>query len=138
MESIELRSEKQIPTLFHSPEYSVDGGLESYSVTVSGIGMEATVRVETSPYGTAPSDFFDQLAAEWKGWGGEKEWGAIEGEYGLFAKSDATGHIELTVKLQPSFYAPYWCAASVLVVEAGQLDGLASRFRGFFRAASNK
>lgn len=138
MNKIELKSEKEILALFHSPQINNDGYLESYSVTVSSQAMEATVRVENSPYGTNPADFFEQIAREWQGWSGDKEWGAMEGEFSLEASSDSTGHIETTIKLQPSFYSPCWSAEVTLIIEAGQLEGIARKFKSFFYPASNK
>jgi len=138
MDKIELKSEKEISATFHSPETNAEGSLEYYSVTISGRAMEATVQAESSPYGTNPADFFEQIAGEWQGWSGEKEWGAMEGEFSLEAMADSTGHIELTIKLQPNFYSPCWSAAVTLIIEAEQLEGIARKFKSFFYPASNK
>lgn len=138
MEKIELKSEKEISATFHSPETNADGSLEHYSVTVSGPAMKATVRAGNSPYGTNPADFFGRVATEWQGWSGEKEWSSMEGEFSLEASADSTGHIKLNINLQPSLYSPCWSAAVTLIIEAGQLEGIAREFKSFFYPASKK
>jgi hypothetical protein len=138
MEEFKITSEKEISAVFHSPEVSKDGWLEYYSLTISGRDMKATVRVENAPYGTNPVDFFEMVSNEWQGWKNEKEWGSMEGEFSLSAKADSTGHIELNVRAQPSFYAPYWSAEVVLVVESGQLESIARKAKHFFSPASNE
>ncbi len=138
MDELTLKSQKDISAVFHSPEVNDAGLLEYYSLTVSAQAMEATVRVENVPYGTNPVDFFERVATEWKGWKGEKDWVAMEGEFSLVGKTDSTGHMELTLKLQPSYYAPCWSSKITLIIEAGQLDSLARKARSFFYPSSNK
>lgn len=70
--------------------------------------------------------FFDGLAADWKGWPGTREWRSVEGELLLAAKCDSTGHISLSVHLQPGRHPFGWKLCAMLLVEAGQLDGIAA------------
>ncbi|WP_268239849.1 DUF6228 family protein [Shewanella carassii] len=43
-------------------------------MTISGEGMQASVRVDNLPYGRNPADFFEELARQWQGWQGEQSW----------------------------------------------------------------
>lgn len=138
MDEVLLKGEKEISVSFHSPEVNTEGWLEKYSVTISARSMAATVQVENAPYGTNPVDFFERVSNEWQGWNGEKDWASIEGEFSLAAKSDSTGHIEVTTRLEPSFYAPCWSSEVTLVVEAGQLEPLYRKFKAFFYPSSNR
>lgn len=75
-------------------------------------------------------DFFDFMAANWMGWADVKEWGSLEGELVLRARSDRTGHVYIHVRLRCGAPAK-WTAEMELVLEAGQLERLAIRARQF-------
>ena len=92
-------------------------------------GLEATARVGSYMSGGLGA-FFAGLAGSWKGWEGTRTWSSLEGELELQAKSDHTGHVFLSVRLH--YGAPArWQAEVELVLEAGQLDRLASDAREF-------
>ncbi|GAB1065384.1 DUF6228 family protein [Shewanella algae] len=120
---------------FHKPELDISGWLKHYCVTISGEGMQASVRVDNLPYGRNPADFFEELARQWQGWQGEQSWAAIEGEYSLVATTDACGHLLLTVSLLAKGGFPAWSAEVSLAIDAGQLQALAMNGKDFFYPA---
>jgi hypothetical protein len=79
-------------------------------------------------------DFFQALSDSWAGWQGPKHWAALEGEYSLTATTDLTGHVTLTVELNPHGPVPGFCATCMLALEAGQLEQLLRRAKQFFDA----
>ena len=77
------------------------------------------------------SEYFDDLAQNWRGWKGVKKWEAYEGGLGLFCTSDRLGHITVTVELsEPP--PDGWLARGNVPLDAGQLEPLAREMRGFF------
>lgn len=127
-----IRSEKEVMLRFHSPKRDATGWLESYSVSPTTRNFSASIDVENPPYGVSPLQLFQQISVEWRGWKGEKELQAIEGEYGIKASTDALGHITLSVILHPYLGAETWRASMNVVVEAGALCSLAADAELFF------
>lgn len=97
------------------------------------MGLEATAKVGTYLSGGI-GDFFGGLAAEWQGWTGSRTWTSLEDELTLAAESDRTGHVYLHVRLQDGHPAR-WTVDANLVLEAGQLERLASDARAFEKVA---
>lgn len=116
---------------------TVPRGLSGYdgcyfNVSLVSTPLSASVRV----YDIQPqnwSKFFSDLAANWKGWSGEKQLESLEGHLTVSAISDALGHVSLRVKLRDITPGPPgWRAEGTLIVEAGQLDKLAHDAKQFF------
>lgn len=135
---MKISGDNEIFAEWHSPEVSADGWLDSYALTLSGREMQATVQVSNPPYGESPVDFFESLASNWQGWSGTKEWASLEGEYQLSAKTDSTGHITLSVRVWSGTWEPFWSSEVVIVIEAGQLEKIASNIRQFIYPTANK
>jgi hypothetical protein len=76
------------------------------------------------------SEFFDDLAKNWGGWKGPKNWEAYEGGLGLSCTSDRLGHITVTVELREGS-PERWLVRADVPVEAGQLERLAMEMREF-------
>jgi len=79
--------------------------------------------------------FLDELAREWKGWQGEKEWKSVEGDLALSGTADGLGVVALRVTLKSGPYEDDWCVQTVIHVDAGQLEDLAVKAKAFFHAA---
>ena len=92
--------------------------------------------VENPPYGRSPSQLFCDIAEEWAGFKGRKEWGAIDGEYTLSASADACGHVTLLVEILPSYATPCWSGELTVEIDAGQLERIANDAREFFNDRS--
>lgn len=101
-----------------------------FSVKLNAPWLRAEARMTTYIYGP-PTKFFEEIAASWRGWEGEKSWAEIEGRVALRATTDRRGHVALRVKLRPDPGLP-GLAEEVLDLEAGGLDRLAEDVRGFF------
>lgn len=100
------------------------------------------------------SEFFEDLAAHWKGWKGTKDWDCMdslqfmigleggfrdcidpvhgrvgfEGGLKLSCTHDGLGHIAINVELRPESGAR-WVARSFVAVHAGQLHEIAADLR---------
>lgn len=96
-------------------------------------GIEAAAKVGTYLSGGF-ADFFAGLAVDWRGWTGNRTWTSLEGELTLTAESDRTGHVYLRVHLQDGAPAR-WEVEAELVLEAGQLERIASEARAFAKLA---
>jgi len=132
MDEFVIGSEKEVTLTFHSRQFRHDGWLDAYSITAAARDFEAVIHAENPPYGTSPTNFFQELASNWAGWSGKKTWGSMEGEYNLAATTDLTGHITLVAELNPLGIPPCFSALLSLVLEAGQLDQIARRAKLFF------
>jgi hypothetical protein len=104
-----------------------------FFATVHHPGLDATARVGSYMSGGI-ADFFAGLAESWKGWTGKRTWGSLEGELKLNAESDRTGHVRVRVSLRDGA-PPRWEVELDLIVEAGQLEMIASEARSFERSA---
>jgi hypothetical protein len=78
--------------------------------------------------------FFRDLATNWRGWKGKKEWSSLEGELRLTATSDSVGHISLSVRIRSGPYPFDWSLSTTLLLEAGNLEQIASQVDGFMAA----
>ena len=73
------------------------------------------------------------MAAEWRGWKGEKKWESLEGELSLTCTSDGLGHVAIQVDLVTDPMRE-WRGGGRIVVEAGQLGALANAAAEFVDA----
>src|SRR6266508_5660786 len=63
-------------------------------------GLECRSRVSAfEPRPDRLSDLFQEMAKAWKGWKGGKVWQSLEGELKLTCTMDATGHVQISVRL---------------------------------------
>jgi Family of unknown function (DUF6228) len=68
--------------------------------------------------------FFDELAAGWRGWDGDRRRDAHEGGLTMICTNDARGHITIAVELwEHSRYG--WVVRGDVPLDAGQLDDVA-------------
>lgn len=81
------------------------------------------------PYDLAA--FFEDLAVQWKGWVGAKEWHSVEDDFALSCMSDGLGHAALRVTLKGGLYEDDWCVHAVIHVDACKLEDLAAEVKTF-------
>ena len=62
--------------------------------------------------------FFDDLAASWRGWTGERVYESIEHDLRIVATHD--GHVRLRVRLWQSADPDGWVVETVVVLDAGE------------------
>ena len=79
-------------------------------------------------------DFFEGIAANWKGWTGEHEWISVERNLVLSAEGHA-GRVGIQVQLCHGA-PPYWELRFALWLEANQLDDLVVEARELERSAA--
>jgi hypothetical protein len=67
-------------------------------------------------------DLFKTMNDNWKGWGGELSWVSLEGEFGIVATADSSGHVSLRLKFQ-EISGPAPCSADIdFTLEAMQVE----------------
>jgi hypothetical protein len=67
--------------------------------------------------------FLERLAAEWRGWSGERSWSSLEGDVKLTATHNGLGTISVKACLRTEAAAHHrWSACAELVLDAGALD----------------
>ena len=132
MDEFVIRSEMEAKITFDSRQFDNSGWLTSYVISIEARGFRAKREVENLPYGSSPSRLFCDLAKDWAGFKGKKEWGAIEGEFNLSASADAIGHVTLVAEILPTYAMPCWSAEVSIEIDAGQLERIASDAKEFF------
>jgi hypothetical protein len=95
--------------------------------------VKATTRIELLDRFEI-ADFFDELAAAWKGWSGVRTYGSEGVDLALTCRHDGIGHISMYVEISDSMFdfesgKPFWGAAGWLSIEPGSLDATATRLR---------
>ena len=115
---------------------SIPRGADPYDgyeveVRLSGGGVSAG-DVVCDHLGHQWSEFFQGLAADWRGWEGERVIESLEHQLKLSCTADGRGHVYLRVELRGDFFSSNWRATETLHLEAGQLDDLARRAKEYF------
>ena len=92
------------------------------AIRADGLTAETTATVE----GTGREDvagFFAELAADWRGWTGERTWRDMEGRMAIEAWHDGRANVMIAVSIKRA-WRPYakdaWSARAVFRVEAGE------------------
>ena len=76
-------------------------GSEYYYVTVKSENLTATLKVYAfDPFGESCWRYFADLADNWRGWIGVKQWNSLEGELKISSESDSLGHIAMEITLE--------------------------------------
>ncbi len=101
---------------------------------VDPISYKYSGEVRASTHLVPPlSQFFRQIAEQWKGWNGEIRWESIDGKDGLLnlvATSDALGHVFIAVEMRD--FMNEFRLRGVIKLEAGQLDSVAQQVEKLF------
>ncbi|SIR68261.1 DUF6228 family protein [Micromonospora avicenniae] len=79
-------------------------------------------------------DFFQLLADDWRGWGGERSWRSLDATMRITARHDGKGHVALGGTLHRDSYSPGgWLARVFITVEAGEeMTSLVADLRAHF------
>jgi hypothetical protein len=113
---------------------SSTGKLESMHVELVLPHCRAQARVWLSDFDPTLTDFFDELALNWRGWKNAKQWQAYEGGLSLSCASDGRGHVYVTVELrEPS--GSGWLVRGDVPLDAGQLEEVARKVRQFMKSS---
>jgi hypothetical protein len=106
--------------------------LERFKVRLTGLDLEAIVRVYAEGGDPHPAPLFAQMAAHWRGWQGQFAWDAAHGGLALRGEQDRAGHVALRVELRCGPSDDDWSVRATVMAEAGQLEDLARRSAAFF------
>ena len=128
MSTFAIRSVRDELELILGPVKDSEG--HYYDVRVNSPVVNGQVKVYDH-HASQLADFFAELAGLWrKGWDGEKEYRSLEGQLSLVATRNRTGHVFLKVELWDGMGGPDFNVGATLVLEAGQLELIASGVRG--------
>jgi Family of unknown function (DUF6228) len=118
----------EVRLVLHTPEPGY-GLAERVTATLVGSNLDAT----SSIYLYAPRGlpaFFSELAADWRGWDGTREWISIEGDLHLVCYHDRLGHVAIEVSMgrlpPPRWHEPGWMVKALVTVDPGALQVLAT------------
>lgn len=105
--------------------------VDSYAVRLSVAGLQAHADVYFYGDDGLP-EFVADLARDWRGWSGRRDWYSLEGQLTLDAEHDGLGTVEVIAGLTPDAAFLPWRASAVLHLDAGGLDGAADSVARFF------
>ena len=108
---------------------------EYFRVTLSGDAISATKVIYAYTDGPRLASFFASVAADWRGWDGERVWSALESDFSVRARSDRLGHIRLDVELRSHDPDDNWRISAPVFLDAGSLDTVAADAETFFSDA---
>jgi Family of unknown function (DUF6228) len=115
---------------------SLSAGREYFRATIRSKYLTSFTDVYAfDPFDSNLVRFFEDLARNWKGFDGEKEWSSLEGELSLICTSDNLGHFALEATLRNNEDTRY--ARKTFFIESGQLEKIAQEARIFFNVSQN-
>jgi hypothetical protein len=117
--------------ILSNPEYHPNCGLNYFVATLEDADLEASSRVYAYR-ADALLTLFRDLAANWRGWEGEKLGSTIEGDLLLTCTSDSLGHTFVKVRLISQMHN--WNVEITLRLDVAQLDKIAKRLKAFLKA----
>jgi hypothetical protein len=103
---------------------------DTFRAHLRGRGVDGAVEVYELGPPKHLAAFFHDLAVHWRGRQGEKCWSSVESQLSIRARADSTGHTYLDVEFRGGSCHD-WRLRGSLVVEAGQLDKIASEIESF-------
>lgn len=113
---------------------SRSAGKKYFRVTIRSNNLSSFTDVYAfDPFDSNLVRFFEDLAENWKGFDGEKEWSSLEGEFCLNCTSDNLGHFALEVTLRNN--EDTQCARKTIYIESGQLENISLEVRIFFNTS---
>lgn len=110
-----------------------DGGnLAVWSLRVclddDGLTAETVVLLGPDSVEISLADFFAEMARDWRGWGGAREWVGMEGGLSLSATHDGLGHVAVEVAVRQRS-GDGWLAQTAIQLDAGELDAVVEALR---------
>ncbi|WP_147340924.1 DUF6228 family protein [Actinomadura logoneensis] len=115
-----------------------DPYIGGFRVGISAEGLDAEFSIVTGQ-GDGLDEFVADLAADFRGWEGERLWRSLEDTLALAATWRSGGHVRLgwTARRYGRGWCggPLWSVGVEFILEAGeQLAGLAADLEDFFRS----
>ena len=100
---------------------SRDSGETTFWVEVS-VGDCSAKALASDFFVQSPAEFFQEMAAEWDGWQGEKSWSDYEGRFMVTASHNLVGTVWLKISLTDS---EAWRVQCKVGLEPGMLAAIA-------------
>lgn len=126
-------SESKYLVLFAPEKHPTLEQLDYFSVRYKSQAIECVTRVYAYEDGFRLASIFTEMADNWKGWDGKKQWASLEGEFEIACNITSTGkvtaHFFLTHGLDRE-----WEVKSSVFFGAGELEVLSKRMSEFFYA----
>ena|SRR6266850_1659307 len=124
---------------FFEPVVMTDGsGYTRVPILIEAPGLSAESAIELEGWGgwtTGLVAFFEDMAADWRGWDGVKEW-SDDGDYRtdrIAATHDGLGTVELRISTSPRLGSNdnegKWTVELVVAIDPGALEAAASGVR---------
>jgi hypothetical protein len=104
-------------------------GSEYYRVTLKAKDIVASTKIYAFEPHSELWRYFEDLAVNWRGWVGEKQWNSLEGEFTISSESDAPGHIEMDIVLKSGVD---WSVQTAISLDVVQLEDISSKLKQFF------
>ena len=95
-----------------------DGTIDYLTVTAELQGLHASKSVYDFDGWSGLLFFFEELALNWRGWDGDKNFDSLEGDFRLSAKHD--GHVRVTFELREFDRPTPWTATGELTLDPGE------------------
>jgi hypothetical protein len=134
MESVVIR-DVRTALVFSDPDSAMKVPAQYLSVAIEGPGLRASRQVyEAYDEGfSGLARYFSDLAANWRGWRGSRDYESIEGDLRIQATHD--GHVKLRVTLWESTVPEGWRVEAEVRLDAGEaLTAAASEVAALVRA----
>ena len=93
---------------------------DSFVARIESRKYSAEASVSTYVCGP-PSSLFRDMARDWDGWTGTKEWASLEDELRLQATIDLTGHVSLRTIFRDCCSPADWRFEATIPIDAGSL-----------------
>lgn len=134
MDSVFIKESESKYLEFFAPEkhHTLDQ-LDYFSVRLKSQAIECVARVYAYEDGHRLASTFKEMAENWKGWIGKKEWEALEGEFVVSFSVNSTGHVTAQFILSPGLDRE-WEVKGAVSFGAGELELLSKRMSEFFYA----
>jgi hypothetical protein len=107
--------------------------VDCFFVRIISLELTAEARIMHPRTSPMPDQLFAEMARQWAGWSGELTWESLEHDLALRCTRDRFGHVTIRVELgSDPLEERGWTLRIPIVVEAGQLEGLARRAQKYF------
>ena len=130
MNEIDLGSVDEYIRLFDREPNDLNKKINYFSVELVKRGLSCKAKIY-SYEGDGVIAFFDDIAKNWKGWTGEKNWGSTETQFTISATHNNIGRVNLDIFITPSVGNNTWSVEGPISLDLGSLDTVAKNISKF-------
>jgi len=121
--------------VFSNASFNENNNLAGFDVALHVPGASGKTNVYAyAPHGHVLSNFFADIADNWRGWLGVKEYCSLESDLEINATSDSTGHVRLEITLRSNTY--FWHIGGAIELDASQLDIINEELKVFTKKSA--